>query len=499
MRSVPTLSPLWGQVWRVLGRTGPTLSRWLFSSATVVPSRAAPPPAQTLPCVSQINFQTSVKWLKAGVGPWAVSGAAARCQPSKQHEGKGRCDGRLLLSGRAPLEPQPHCMQQLFCCHRECHGKAVGRGGVGPEPCCETFRRRTTRCLARSNARRTRRTLLLRRRLGGLTPLVAMACCSCSKQGDRLRVPEARSAVPWPAGACPAVLLQHSLPFLLPCPLRFSPPLFVVVFLVADWQCPSSGVCTARALQCFSPICPGQPPTSSSTFEHTLPAFRVYLLRGVGHVLPNIVPGPGIVAITLVLISLLVLEMYRFIKFVRVHDVALQVEEEEAVEVRIWYRHAHPAALCLFVLRWHCFTRDAHAVHFQPPCRYVMPSPGSTPVCVCVNEWLVLRQAALRARSGARFLGRHVHPCGATEEPGAGTSGGSSRSRRSSVSLGSLSQLQVHVKQCVAVLSATVSDRHSPAPRVAMPCARHPAHSHVTACLVVMCRADSASPCPSPA
>jgi hypothetical protein len=75
----------------------------------------------------------------------------------------------------------------------------------------------------------------------------------------------------------------------------------------------------------------------------------VYLLRGVGHVLPNIVPGPGIVAITLVLMSLLVLDMYRLIKFVRVHDVARQVEEE-AVEVQLWYLgrercHAHPAAL----------------------------------------------------------------------------------------------------------------------------------------------------------
>ena len=95
------------------------------------------------------------------------------------------------------------------------------------------------------------------------------------------------------------------------------------------------------------------------------------------------------VAITLVLMSLLVLEMYRHIKFVRVHDVAREVEEE-AVEVQLDYLgrercHAHPAALCFFfpTLALQCFTRDAHALLFQLPARCVMPSRGSTPVGVC--------------------------------------------------------------------------------------------------------------------
>jgi hypothetical protein len=49
-------------------------------------------------------------------------------------------------------------------------------------------------------------------------------------------------------------------------------------------------------------------------------------------VLLNIVAAAGIVGSTLVFMSLLVFEIYRSIKFARVHDVARQVEEE-AVEV----------------------------------------------------------------------------------------------------------------------------------------------------------------------
>ncbi len=103
-----------------------------------------------------------------------------------------------------------------------------------------------------------------------------MTCCSCSKQGDRLRLPEARSAVPWP-GACPAVLLQHSL-LPPPLPLALRPWVSLrapLVFLVLD-----SGPlpeCAQRAPQCFSRplklphVSWATTPTSSSTFAHTLP------------------------------------------------------------------------------------------------------------------------------------------------------------------------------------------------------------------------------------
>ena len=72
-----------------------------------------------------------------------------------------------------------------------------------------------------------------------------MACCSCFKQGDRLRLPEARPAVPWP-GACPAVLLQHSLYPSCSLALALRPWVSLralVVFLVAA----PFPVCTARA------------------------------------------------------------------------------------------------------------------------------------------------------------------------------------------------------------------------------------------------------------
>ena len=35
------------------------------------------------------------------------------------------------LCGRAPLEPQPHCMQQLFSPAERVHGKAEGVVGLG--------------------------------------------------------------------------------------------------------------------------------------------------------------------------------------------------------------------------------------------------------------------------------------------------------------------------------------------------------------------------------
>jgi hypothetical protein len=112
-----------------------------------------------------IKHVSSAKWLKGGVGPWAVSGAAAGCQPTQRlrvGEGKGRCDGRLLHSGRAPLEPQPHCMQKLFSPAERLRGMAVGRGWARPmlrdlPPSNDEM------CPARSNARCTQRTLLLRR------------------------------------------------------------------------------------------------------------------------------------------------------------------------------------------------------------------------------------------------------------------------------------------------------------------------------------------------
>jgi hypothetical protein len=71
----------------------------------------------------------------------------------------------------------------------------------------------------------------------------------------------------------------------------------------------------------------------------------------IGYVLLNIVAAAGIVGSTLVFMSLLVFEIYRSIKFARVHDVARQVEEE-AVEVptttqlgSLFMAHARPTAL----------------------------------------------------------------------------------------------------------------------------------------------------------
>ena len=80
---VPALSPLWGRVWRVLGRTcldhGSSCFR-VFWPATADRPNPPPSPALTLPCVSQMNFQTSVKWKAEGWGRGQCRGAAASCQ-----------------------------------------------------------------------------------------------------------------------------------------------------------------------------------------------------------------------------------------------------------------------------------------------------------------------------------------------------------------------------------------------------------------------------------
>jgi hypothetical protein len=67
------------------------------------------------------------------------------------------------------------------------------------------------------------------------------------------------------------------------------------------------------------------------------------LAGSVGYVLLNIVAAIGIVGSTLVFLGLLGFEIYRSIKFARVHDVARQLEEE-AVEVCVCARA--PACVC---------------------------------------------------------------------------------------------------------------------------------------------------------
>jgi hypothetical protein len=79
--------PTEGRVWRVLGRTCLDGCFRVFQrqrSPRVQPQ----PPAQTLPCVSQIHFQTSAKWKAEGWGgaSGSVGGsclAAASCQQSR--------------------------------------------------------------------------------------------------------------------------------------------------------------------------------------------------------------------------------------------------------------------------------------------------------------------------------------------------------------------------------------------------------------------------------
>lgn len=84
----------------------------------------------------------------------------------------------------------------------------------------------------------------------------------------------------------------------------------------------------------------------------------------IGYILLNIAAATGIVASTLVFISLLVFEIYRSIKFARVHDVARQVEEE-AVEVSLTTLALHIAAaactgasLCRGCRRWQLTCSD---------------------------------------------------------------------------------------------------------------------------------------------
>jgi hypothetical protein len=66
-------------------------------------------------------------------------------------------------------------------------------------------------------------------------------------------------------------------------------------------------------------------------------------------------------------------------------DVNMLVRCASVFPVTLWF-----VVLCELyadMLLWLCFFMVV--LHFQLPARCVMPSRGSTPVCVCVNEWLV--------------------------------------------------------------------------------------------------------------
>ena len=157
---------------------------------------------------------------KAGVGPLAVSGAAASCQQSRQHEGKGRRDGRLLLSGRTPLEPQPHCMQQLFLLSYRVpwdgSGTWWGFGGPmlrDPPPSKDELSSSCTQ-------QRTRRcTRLLRSRLPLLQWYVSVAPSRVTDSACQKLAFGCALARCLPC--CAAATLSPFL--LLPCPLRFGP------------------------------------------------------------------------------------------------------------------------------------------------------------------------------------------------------------------------------------------------------------------------------------
>ena len=162
------------------------------------------------------------------------------------------------------------------------YGKAAGRGWVGLDPCCETFHPELESTVERLDV------------LHAATHAVYAAPPSLTQQTDspcyhgmfqvtllgsgRVRGSAYQKHV-WLSLGQVLSLQQHSLGVspLLPCPRTSALGLLrgPVVFLVADWQCPFSRVCT----ECFSPaqtspIAPGQqPPTSSSTFAHTRPAF----------------------------------------------------------------------------------------------------------------------------------------------------------------------------------------------------------------------------------
>jgi hypothetical protein len=82
MRSVPALSPLWGRVWHVLARTCLDHDGCfrVFWPETADPSRAAqtfPQPKRNPACRKCIFKQVPSGRLRAGVGPGALSSAAA--------------------------------------------------------------------------------------------------------------------------------------------------------------------------------------------------------------------------------------------------------------------------------------------------------------------------------------------------------------------------------------------------------------------------------------
>jgi hypothetical protein len=123
-----------------------------------------------------MHCQTSVKWKAEG---WGGALGTGQCRGQLQN-GKGRRGGRLLVSRRAPLEPQPHCMQHLILPSETVHGKAVGRRGVGQEPCPPPSNDELS-CAPPQPTRR------LRSCLTGLSPLVEMASYSCPAWSGRVR------------------------------------------------------------------------------------------------------------------------------------------------------------------------------------------------------------------------------------------------------------------------------------------------------------------------
>jgi hypothetical protein len=168
--------------------------------------------------------------------------------PNNRNNMKERADetDACCYTVRAPLEPQPHCMQKLFSPAERVHGMAVGRGGVGPEPCYETLRRRTTSCLARSNARGARGASvvaspvclpLLQRHVAVASSKPGVTGSSCQQ-----RV--------WLYLGKVLALLQHSLPFLLlPCPCASVLGRFACSTCVSGWLTGSAAFpeCAQRA------------------------------------------------------------------------------------------------------------------------------------------------------------------------------------------------------------------------------------------------------------
>ena len=126
VRSVPALSPLWGRVWRVLGRTSSCLDGCFreFWPETVDPSRAAltfPQPKRYPACRKCIFKQVSSGRLKVGVGPWAVSGAAASCQTMKERADEPETNACCSVGGHH-LSPNHIACNSCFRQQRECMG-----------------------------------------------------------------------------------------------------------------------------------------------------------------------------------------------------------------------------------------------------------------------------------------------------------------------------------------------------------------------------------------